>query len=312
MSDTTLVPSRFAVWLNAARPRTLPLALACIITGTGLAVADGAFDWLVALLCVLTAVLLQILSNLANDYGDSLHGADHGARQGPKRAVQAGLVTPAAMRRAIAVTALLTVASGLLLLWFAFGRAAFSSMLLFIVLGGAAIGAAITYTAGKLPYGYAGLGDLSVLLFFGWLGVLGSYYVQAARFAPALLLPATACGLLAVAVLNVNNVRDLQSDRLAGKRSIPVRLGLRRARIYHWMLLGLAVLSATAYVLLTFTSFWQFLYLLAAPLLVRNGLAVARTDALHTLNPWLRQMSLAALAFAVLFGLGQALPVIFA
>ncbi len=311
MSDATVAPRRFTVWLNAARPRTLPLALACIITGTGLAAAEGAFDWLVALLCVVTAVLLQILSNLANDYGDSLHGADHVARQGPKRAVQAGLVTPAAMRRAMAITALLTVASGLLLLWFAFGRAAFSSILLFVVLGGAAIGAAITYTAGKLPYGYAGLGDLAVLLFFGWLGVLGSFYVQAARFAPALLLPATACGLLAVAVLNVNNVRDLESDRLAGKRSIPVRLGLRRARVYHWLLLIMAVLCATTYVLLNFTSLWQFLYLLAVPLLVRNGLAVARTDQLHTLNPWLRQMSLTALVFAILFALGQVLPMIF-
>ena len=304
-------PNRFAVWLNAARPRTLPLALACIIMGTGLAAAEGAFDWLVALLCVVTAILLQILSNLANDYGDSLHGADHVERRGPKRAVQAGLVTPGQMRWAIGLTALLTVASGLLLLWFAFGREAFAFILLFVVLGGAAIGAAITYTAGKLPYGYAGLGDVAVLLFFGWLGVLGSYFVQTSRLAPALLLPATACGLLAVAVLNVNNIRDLESDRLAGKRSIPVRLGLRRARVYHWLLLGLAVLCATVYVLLTPMSLWQFLYLLAVPLLVRNGLAVARTNELHTLNPWLRQMSLAALAFAVLFALGQVLPLFF-
>jgi 1,4-dihydroxy-2-naphthoate octaprenyltransferase len=307
MTTTTATPRRFAVWLNAARPRTLPLALASIITGTGLAAAEGAFDWLVALFCVITAVLLQILSNLANDYGDSLHGADHVARQGPKRAVQSGLVTAAEMRRAIVITALVTVATGLLLLWFAFGREAFSSTLLFIVLGGAAIGAAITYTAGKLPYGYAGLGDAAVLLFFGWVGVLGSYYVQAARFAPALLLPATACGLLAVAVLNVNNIRDLDSDRQAGKRSVPVRLGLRRARAYHWLLLALAVVCATAYVLLSYSSPWQFLYLLAVPLLVRNGLAIARTDALPTLNPWLKQMSLAALAFAVLFALGQVL-----
>jgi len=301
-------PRRFTVWLNAARPRTLPLSLAGIITGTGLAAAGGAFRWLVALLCVLTAILLQILSNLANDYGDSLHGADHVERRGPKRAVQSGLVTPAEMRRAIVITALATVVAGLLLLWFAFGREAFSSTLLFIVLGGAAIGAAITYTAGRLPYGYAGLGDLSVLIFFGWVGVLGSYYVQAQRFDATLLLPATACGLLAVAVLNVNNVRDLESDRLAGKHSIPVRLGLRRARGYHWLLLALAVASATAYVALDYTSPWQFLFLLTVPMLVRNGLAVSRAEDLATLNPWLKQLSLAALVFAVLFALGQALP----
>ena len=302
-------PRRFAVWLNAARPRTLPLALACIIAGTGLAAADGAFHWLVALLCVVTAILLQILSNLANDYGDSLHGADRVERRGPKRAVQSGLVTPAEMRRAIVVTAMATMAAGLLLLWFAFGRAAFSSTLIFILLGGAALGAAITYTAGRMPYGYAGLGDLSVLIFFGWVGVLGSYFVQARAFHATLLLPATACGLLAVAVLNVNNIRDLESDRLAGKNSIPVRLGLRRARGYHWLLLTLAIVAATVYVLLGYTSPWQFLYLLAVPWLIRNGLAVSRTEDLATLNPWLKQMSLGALVFAALFALGQALPV---
>lgn len=306
---TTAIESggRFAVWLNAARPRTLPLALASIITGTGLAAAEGAFDWVTALFCVITAVLLQILSNLANDYGDSLHGADHVERRGPKRAVQSGLVTPVAMRRAIIVTSLLTVVSGLLLLWFAFGRDAFSSTLLFIVLGGAAIGAAITYTAGRLPYGYAGLGDVSVLIFFGWVGVVGSYYVQMGRFDPVLLLPATACGLLAVAVLNVNNIRDMDSDRLAGKNSIPVRLGLHRARVYHWLLLCLAMVLATLYVSLTFSSLWQLLYLVTVPLLIRNGRAVGRTADLPSLNPWLKQMSLAALLFGILLALGQVL-----
>lgn len=312
MIVTTANTSHFAVWLNAMRPRTLPLALACIITGSGLAYAHGAFDWLVALFSVLTAVLLQILSNLANDYGDSLHGADHVERKGPKRAVQSGQVTAADMRRAIAVAALLAVASGLLLLWFAFGADAFSSTLLFIVLGGAAIGAAITYTAGKMPYGYAGFGDLAVLVFFGWVGVLGSYFVQTAQWDWLVFLPATAVGLLAVAVLNVNNIRDLHSDRTAGKRSVPVRLGLPRARAYHWALLVLAIAFATAYVLLTYTSLWQSLYLAAVPLLVRNGLAISRTPEaeLPALNPWLKQMSVAALVFAILFSLGQVLPVI--
>ncbi len=287
------------------RPRTLPLALASIIMGTGLAAADGAFNWLVALLCVLTAIILQILSNLANDYGDSFHGADRVERRGPKRAVQSGLVTPGEMRRAIGLASVLAVISGLALLWFAFGRDAFTSTLIFIILGAAAIGAAITYTAGKMPYGYAGLGDVAVLAFFGWVGVIGSYFVQTTFFTWDLLLPAMACGLLAVAVLNVNNVRDMESDRLAGKHSVPVRLGLQRARIYHWILLGLAVLLATVFVLLNYSSAWQFLYLLATPLLIRNGLAISRTDELPTLNPWLKQMSLAALTFVTLFSLGQ-------
>ncbi len=310
MSSTTATPNRFNIWLSAMRPRTLPLAMASIIMGTGLAAADGSFNWLVALFCVLTAILLQILSNLANDYGDSLHGADHAQRQGPRRAVQSGQVSPAAMRRAIALVALLSIISGLALLWFAFGAEAFSLTLIFILLGAAAIGAAITYTAGKMPYGYAGLGDLAVLIFFGWVGVIGSYFVQSGRFAWALLLPATACGLLAVAVLNVNNIRDLESDRLAGKQSLPARLGLRRARYYHWLLLIAAVFLAILYCLIHFTSLWQFLFLLATPALYRNGAAISRTDALPTLNPWLKQMSLAALLFVILFSAGQILAAV--
>ncbi len=293
------------------RPRTLPLALASIIMGTGLAVAEGAFDWLVALLCILTAILLQILSNLANDYGDSFHGADHLERKGPKRAVQSGLVTAGDMRRAIVLTSLASMVSGVALLWFAFGRDAFSFTIIFILLGAAAIGAAITYTAGKMPYGYAGLGDIAVLIFFGWVGVLGSYFVQTNRFSWLLLLPATACGLLAVAVLNVNNIRDMESDRQAGKNSLPVRVGLPRARQYHWALLIFATLCAVVYCLLTQTSAWQFLFLLSIPLLVRNGLAISRAADLPSLNPWLKQMSLAALVFVILFAAGQVIAAYF-
>lgn len=293
------------------RPRTLPLALASILMGTGLAAAEGAFNWLVALLCVTTAILLQILSNLANDYGDSFHGADHGARRGPQRAVQSGQVTAAAMRRAILITALLSAASGLALLWFAFKDAAFSLTILFVLLGAAAIVAAITYTAGKMPYGYAGLGDIMVLIFFGWVGVIGSYFVQTVQLSGLIMLPATASGMLAVAVLNVNNIRDMESDRLAGKYSIPVRLGLDRARQYHWALLALATLLSLVFVLLDYHSPWQLLFLLATPLLFRNGLAISRATDLPALNPWLKQMSLATLAFVTLFTLGQMLAVAF-
>lgn len=297
----------YRIWLTAARPRTLPLAIASIILGTSLVAAQGAFDWRVALLSVITAILLQILSNLANDYGDWQHGADHSGRQGPPRAVQSGLIPPKTMRAAIAFTALLAVLSGVALLWFAFGRAAFSLAIVFILLGAAAIAAAITYTAGKLPYGYAGLGDVSVLVFFGWVGVVGSYFTQTQTLDGLLFLPATSCGLLAVAVLNVNNIRDLESDRQAGKHTIPVRLGLAKARVYHWLLLSLAVLCALLFVLLTFSSWWQLLFLTAVPLLIRNGLAISQTSIPAQLNPWLKQMSMATLVFVILFSLGHLL-----
>lgn len=310
MTDSTLFArksGKTAVWLHAMRPRTLPLALASIILGTFLAAADGALRWPVALLCALTAVLLQILSNLANDYGDSIHGADHVQRAGPARAVQSGQVSSQTMRRAMLLFAVLSAVSGLVLLWAALGPQALLYLLLFLLLGAAAIGAAISYTAGKKPYGYAGLGDVAVLLFFGWVGVLGTYFLQAQQLPAVLLLPATSCGLLAVAVLNVNNIRDIESDRQAGKRSIPVRLGARYARIYHWLLLAAAVVTALLYVLFTYESPWQFLFLLALPLLWRNGSAVARTHSPLALNPLLKQMSLTTLFFVITFGLGHVL-----
>ncbi|MBX3058591.1 MAG: 1,4-dihydroxy-2-naphthoate polyprenyltransferase [Anaerolineae bacterium] len=298
-------PDKRKAWLSAMRLRTLPLALACIMLGAFLAAADDKLDGVVVVLCVLTAVLLQILSNLANDYGDSLHGADHSERLGPARAVQSGAITPQAMKRAMGLFAGLSAVSGLALVVVAFGLAALPLVLLFLALGAASLWAAVNYTAGKRPYGYAGLGDLFVLLFFGWVGAIGTYFLQTQTFSWALLLPASSAGLLAVAVLNVNNIRDIVSDKQAGKRSIPVRLGPERARIYHWCLLMMAFVLAGIYAWFTYQSLWQFLFVLAAPLLVRHGTAVQRTHDPLRLNPLLKQMVFTALIFDFLLGLGQ-------
>jgi 1,4-dihydroxy-2-naphthoate polyprenyltransferase len=305
ISSSSQKNSTWKAWLLAARPRTLPLALASIILGSFLAAADGRHRLSITLLAILTAACLQILSNLANDYGDFKHGADQAGRVGPQRAVQSGLITPAAMRGAMGLFALLSAVSGLGLLWVALGVEGFVIALIFLLLGAAAIGAAVTYTAGSRPYGYAGFGDLAVLIFFGWVGTLGSYYLQMASLDWTLFLPATSCGLLSVAVLNVNNIRDLESDRRAGKLSIPVRLGLERARMYHWGLLATAVLIAIFYSLLDFRGWPQGLFLLSLPLLWRNGRAIATTPDLAALNPWLKQMVMATLAFVLLLGLGQ-------
>lgn len=289
------------------RPRTLPLAIASIIMGSALAAAAELFSWTVLIFAVLTAVFLQILSNLANDYGDSEHGADHVKRAGPSRAVQSGAISATTMKRAIALFALLSILSGLTLLWFAFGSDGLIFLGVFVLLGAAAIGAAITYTAGKNPYGYAGLGDISVLIFFGWVGVMGTYFLQTQLLDWLILLPASSCGLLAVAVLNVNNIRDIDSDRMAGKHSIPVRIGPQKARTYHGILLALAVVTAVTYVILTYVSPWNFLFLLTLPLLWRHATAVAHTTDPLTLNPLLKQLSLITLLFVFLFSVGQLL-----
>lgn len=295
------------VWVEAARPRTLALALATAGLGLALAWADGHRDLTVVLLTLFTATLLQILSNLANDYGDSLHGADSGVRAGPKRAVQSGRITRQAMRRAVILVALLTMVSGLALVWLAFGAAGLYLVLLFLVLGAAAIWAAIAYTASNRPYGYAGFGDLFVFVFFGLVAVSGSYFLLAHRLPPVMLLPAIGGGLFSVGVLNINNIRDVESDQQAGKFSIPVRVGPRRARLYHWLLLGGGFGAALLYVLLTYRSPWQLLFLITAPLFLRNGLAVWRSYTAAELDPLLKQMSLSTLLFVITFGLGHIL-----
>ncbi len=301
---TKRTPSSWAIWISAARPRTLALAIASVGMGVFMAATAVQLDGPIVLLTFLTAILLQVLSNLANDYGDSVHGADHAGRSGPSRAVQSGRVSIRSMKRAIVLVTLLTLLSGVALLWMALGAVGFIVLLAFGSLGLLAIWAAVSYTSGGLAYGYVGLGDLAVFLFFGWLGVLGSYYLQTRVLHPDLFLLATSCGLFTVAVLNVNNIRDINSDKLAGKQSIPVRLGVDRARKYHWLLIVGGLMTAFAYVALVFQSPWQLLFIISIPLFVRNGKAVSSKPPTE-LDPFLRQLSLTTLLFVMTFGVGQ-------
>lgn len=290
-------------WIVASRPRTLPLALSSIALGGFLAGADESFSWLIVLLSGLTMASMQILSNLANDYGDSIHGADSDARSGPKRVSQMGLLSREEMRSGMLVCAVLAVLFGLAALLVAFGLNQALWIIGFVVIGGAGIWAAIAYTATANPYGYQGLGDLFVFLFFGLIPTLGTYLLQNQSFSGWLLLPAAAGGLLATAVLNVNNVRDIDSDRLAGKRSIPVRIGYEQAIGYHWALLIVPYLLVTLYTIFQYHSPWQWLFLLTLPLVVLNGRAVANTPRAE-LDPMLKRTVLLNVLFVVLFGVG--------
>jgi 1,4-dihydroxy-2-naphthoate octaprenyltransferase len=290
------------IWLQAFRLRTLPLALSCIAMGGFLAVAANAFRWDIFLLCILTTIFLQILSNLANDYGDSIHGADSPDRKGPARAVQSGAITAQQMKVAVIIFVLLCLISGVSLLLVSFGLN-WKAIFFFFGLGLLSILAAIAYTVGKKPYGYAGLGDFSVLIFFGLVGVMGSYYLFTKEITWFHILPALSCGFFSIGVLNVNNIRDIESDKKAGKFSIPVRIGRRNAVRYHWLLIFAGLLSATIYVLLTYISPWQWLFLLSVPLFVKNGLAISQKPS-HQLDPYLKQMALSTLVFVLLFGAG--------
>jgi 1,4-dihydroxy-2-naphthoate octaprenyltransferase len=289
-------------WLSAFRLRTLPLSLSCIGMAAFLAAAAGKFNGLLFFLCCLTTVFLQILSNLANDYGDSINGADHAGRKGPQRAVQSGTISSSQMRNAVVLFSVLCLLSGIGLLLIAFGLD-WNALLFFLILGLLCIAAAIAYTVGRKPYGYAGLGDLSVLIFFGLVGVMGSLYLFTRRFDYADMLPALSCGLFSIAVLNINNVRDIESDRQAGKFSIPVRIGREKAIAYHWFLLSAGTLSAVTYTILRYESPWQFLFVPAVALFVRNGVAVSKLPS-EKLDPWLKQMAISTLLFVVTFGVG--------
>lgn len=289
-------------WLHAFRLRTLPLALSSIAMGAFLAFDAGAFRWDIFSLCILTTIFLQILSNLANDYGDSVHGADSTSRKGPARAVQSGAISAAVMRTAVVLFVLLSFLSGIALLLVAFGLN-WTALLFFFGLGLLSIGAAITYTVGKKPYGYQGLGDLSVLIFFGFVGVMGSFYLFTKTVSWYEVLPSMSLGIFSIAVLNINNIRDIESDKLAGKLSLPVRMGRSTAITYHIMLLVSGVVLAITYTILQYESPWQFLFLLTIPLFIKNALAVSSKPS-EALDPYLKQMAMSTLLFVILFGIG--------
>jgi len=290
-------------WVVAFRLRTLPLALSSIGMGGFLAVSHHTFKLAIFLLAVLTTIFLQILSNLANDYGDYKHGADNEDRKGPRRAVESGAISADEMKRAIWILAFLSFGTGIYLLYTAFNFLS-PGFLGFLILGLVCIAAAIKYTAGKNPYGYSGYGDISVFVFFGIVGVIGTYYVQAGNIFASLILPAAACGFFATGVLNINNIRDIESDSKAGKKSIPVRIGKKNAKVYHIALLGGGMLCPVVYTIQNFYSFAQLLFLISYPLFIINGLKVWEKESSEELDPLLKQMALSTLFFVICFGIG--------
>ncbi|MCS6820810.1 MAG: 1,4-dihydroxy-2-naphthoate polyprenyltransferase [Microscillaceae bacterium] len=295
--------AQIKAWLKAFRLRTLPLSLASILMGSFLAYSYSFFQLPIFVLSVSTTIFLQILSNLANDYGDYQHGADSQERTWATRTVQSGEISPQAMLNAIILFTLLAFASGLALLYVAFKD--WQTFFLFLGLGLLAILAAIAYTLGKKPYGYIGLGDISVFIFFGLVAVLGTFYLHTQLFLWQTLLPAISCGLLATAVLNINNIRDLETDKKAGKRSIPVRLGREKAVYYHITLLSIAFLCGLAYVMLHFKHVIQLLLIfLPLPLFYLNAKAIYEKRQAQLLDPHLRQMVLTTLFFVFCLGLG--------
>ena len=230
-------------------------------------------------------MLLQMLCNFANDYGDFKKGVDGAHRVGPQRELQSGEISEKEMRKAMAVVAAICLISGALLL-FVFAGLTWKELAVFAALGIGAVLAALFYTLGKRPYGYRGLGDLYCFLFFGWAAVAGTFYLATKQLDFSVLLPASAMGFLSNAVLNINNMRDIENDRASGKNSLVVKIGLKKAFVYHCLLIGLAFVCLAIYLVLHHAAWYSYLFLLLSMLFVKDLFAIKKTKP-ELLDPFL-------------------------
>jgi 1,4-dihydroxy-2-naphthoate polyprenyltransferase len=291
-------------WISAFRLRTLPLSVSGIIVGSCFAYYNGFFDVLIFVFAILATISLQVLSNLANDYGDGIKGTDNNDRIGPERALQSGKITPEEMFAAIKVNILIVILFVFLLILSAFGTHNFLYSIVFFILGLLCVFAAIRYTVGEGAYGYRALGDVMVFLFFGVLSVLGTYFLYARRLDHVLLLPASAIGLLSAGVLNLNNMRDIVSDKAANKITLAVKLGLKNAKRYHSFLIITAILLTLIFGILYFRSPYNLVFVIVYIPLIKHLLRVLKTSEAERLDPELKVLALSTFALAVLLGFG--------
>jgi 1,4-dihydroxy-2-naphthoate octaprenyltransferase len=288
-------------WVQAARLRTLPLSLSGIIVGTALATYHGHFSAVIFVLALLTTIGFQVISNFANDYGDGVKGTDNEDRIGPSRALQSGIITRGSLKKGIIVSAILTLLIALVLIYKAFGLENLPYIVLFFALGLLSIWAAIKYTVGSNAYGYRGMGDLFVFLFFGLLGVLGSMFLFTKSLNYMALLPAASIGLLCVAVLNLNNLRDMVSDKKYGKITLVVKMGFDKGKIYHGFLIVTALLCFAAFIWVERFGVKSSFFMLAfVPLLIHLR-KVVKTQNPKDLDPELKKVALSTFLLAVLF-----------
>lgn len=296
-------------WIKAARLRTLPLALSGIIMGCGLAWFYGTIHAPVSVLAIITAICIQIFSNFANDYGDSRKGTDNLYRIGPSRTVQTGEITLKEMEKGMIFVGGLSLFFGSWLVYVATWHISPAVFLRFIGLGVLSLLAAWFYTSGKHAYGYVGLGDLAVFLFFGLLPVAGAFFLNAGFLKPAVLLPAGTMGLFSAGVLNLNNMRDIGNDGRSGKITLPVRMGERISRVYHLVLVLCGWIAVVVYTYEEQRSPWQWLFLLVFPLFVNDLVKVYKIRDAAGLDPFLKRLALSTLAFTILFCMGLVLSV---
>lgn len=289
-------------WIKAARLRTLPLALASTAMGGMVAAAHPNFQLNVALMAILTTQFLQILSNFSNDYGDFVRGSDNEKRIGPTRTVQAGEVSQPEMKTAMTLFAILSLISGLYLI-FGLAQIHMTGKIIILLAGLAAIYASIRYTVGQNPYGYRGLGDLNVFIFFGLAAVAGTYYLATNSLPWSIFLPATAMGMLSTAVLNLNNMRDHANDAMTGKNTLVVKIGFQKALRYHSLLVLLPFVLLAVFLSMQQAALLQYAFLFTLPLFVRDLNDIRKLEGRAALDPYLRKLALKTLLLTFVFGI---------
>jgi 1,4-dihydroxy-2-naphthoate octaprenyltransferase len=301
-------------WIKAARLRTLPLSLSGIIMGSFIARwklygEGGIWDWRIFALALLVTLLYQILSNYANDYGDGVKGTDaKRVVEAETRAVASGKITAKQMKNAVIILSVLSFAATVGLLYVTFIPEYMNEFYTFIGLGIASILAAIGYTIGKKPYGYMGLGDLFVFIFFGLVSVCGSYFLFTKSFSWDMLLPGTAVGMMSMAVLNLNNMRDIESDRLSGKNSFALRIGFKNAMIYEMILLQLPLILMLVFFgvngFFQSQNYYVFIVMILLLPLMKLRRQIMAVKNPRELDPFLKQVGIMTFMMAVLTAAG--------
>ena len=296
-----------AHWISAMRLRTLPLSLSGIILASCFAEYNGYFNWTIFILSILTTLSFQILSNLANDYGDGIKGTDNEDRIGPNRAVQSGAISSDAMFGAIKTSILVSIILAFTLIFVSFGVRHFLLTIIFFLLGIASVVSAIRYTVGSNPYGYKTKGDIFVFVFFGLVSVVGGYVLYAKQIDHVVIFPALIIGLLSAAVLNLNNMRDIESDRKSDKITLAVKLGFEKIKIYHLFLIGSAIILSLVFGILYFVSLYNFLFVIAFVPLVLHFLRVYGIKDPKAFDPELKKLALTTFLLSILMGIGYLL-----
>ena len=291
---------KLKAWIAAARLRTLPLSVSGIIVGSAIAKNNSLFQPEIFWLAILATIGFQVLSNFANDYGDGIKGVDD-HREGEKRMVASGLISAKKMKYGIIMTSLVTLSITVILIYTAFGWKDFFNSLLFFLLGIISIVAALKYTIGENAYGYLGLGDIFVFLFFGLLSVLGSNYLFTQVIKWDVLLPASTIGLFSMSVLNLNNMRDIENDTKNNKKTLAVSIGFLNAKKYHYGIVILAIVFALAYTLKNFQSISQFIYVIAFIPLLFNLVTVYKNKDPKLLDGELKKVALSTFVYSLLF-----------